>query len=207
MRPGRPYGLHSHGWTKSGNMQIRHAETGQTGFGFGAAAGGAFVANFAARAGGRTRKRRDRGRMVVRLDFHQDVRVVLDVAVIAAGAGIKTPHARAFDDRGIVGIRDDGSARMPFMRIADHREQRLRLRLAVDHPVGIEDLVPAMLGIGLREHHQFDIGRIALEPREILRADSQSRPRTARGPSSRLAACSAAMPPPRKSIAVSGCGS
>ena len=137
-------------------------------FGLAPRPGRAFVANFAARAGGRAGKRRDRGRMIVRLDFHQDMRVVLDVAIPAAVAGIKPPHARAFDDRRIVGVRDDRALRMPLVRVADHREQRLRLLLAVDHPVGVEDLVPAMLGVGLREHHQLDVGRIALQARKVL---------------------------------------
>ena len=30
-------------------------------------------------------------------------------------------------------------------------------------PRGVEDLVPAVLGVGLREHHQLDVGRIAAE--------------------------------------------
>ncbi len=38
--------------------------------------------------------------------------------------------------------------------------------LAVDDEIGIEDLVPAVLAVGLREHHQFDIGRVAAEPGE-----------------------------------------
>ena len=36
--------------------------------------------------------------------------------------------------------------------LADHGEERLALALAVDHPVGVEDLVAAVLGIRLREH-------------------------------------------------------
>ena len=35
--------------------------------------------------------------------------------------------------------------------------------MAVDVPAGVEHLVPAVFGIGLREHHQFRIGRVALE--------------------------------------------
>ena len=38
--------------------------------------------------------------------------------------------------------------------------------LAVDDPVRIEDLVAAMLGVRLREHHQLDVGRIAAEALE-----------------------------------------
>jgi hypothetical protein len=47
------------------------------------------------------------------------------------------------------------------MRFADHAEQRLVLGFAVDHPGGVENLVAAMFGIGLGEHHQFDVGRVA----------------------------------------------
>ena len=52
------------------------------------------------------------------------------------------------------------------MRVADHGEQRAVLRLAIDGPVRIEDLVPAMLTVGLREHHQLDIGGIAARAAE-----------------------------------------
>ena len=47
------------------------------------------------------------------------------------------------------------------MRITDHGKQRAVLGFAVDGPVGIEDFVTAMFAVGLREHHQFDIGGIA----------------------------------------------
>ena len=45
--------------------------------------------------------------------------------------------------------------------VADHAEQALRLGHAVDGEVGVEDLVAAVFAIGLREHHQLDIGGIA----------------------------------------------
>ena len=106
--------------------------------------------------------------MIVGLDFHQDVRIVLGIAIAAVRRRIKTPHSRAFDDRGIVGIGDDGSLGMLPVRVADHREQRQLLRLAVDYPFGIEDLVAAVLRIRLREHHQLDVGRIALQARKVL---------------------------------------
>jgi len=38
----------------------------------------------------------------------------------------------------------------------------------VDDEFGIEDLVPAVLGVGLREHHELDIGRVASERAERL---------------------------------------
>ncbi len=48
------------------------------------------------------------------------------------------------------------------MRRADHAEQRGRLVRTVDRPAGVEDLVPAVFRVRLREHHELDIGRIAL---------------------------------------------
>ncbi len=48
------------------------------------------------------------------------------------------------------------------MRLADHAEQGFLARLAVDHPGSVEDFVPTMFRVGLREHHQFDVGRVAL---------------------------------------------
>jgi hypothetical protein len=50
--------------------------------------------------------------------------------------------------------------------VLDHLEQRLVLGGTVDFPGGVEDLVAAVLGVGLREHHQFDVVRIAAEPGE-----------------------------------------
>ncbi len=47
------------------------------------------------------------------------------------------------------------------MRVADHGEERLRLALAVDDPVGVEDLVAAVLRVRLREHGELGVGRIA----------------------------------------------
>jgi len=39
---------------------------------------------------------------------------------------------------------------------------------AVDDPVRVEDLVPAVLRVRLREHHELDVGWIAVEPLEAL---------------------------------------
>ena len=55
------------------NAQVRNGESGEAGFRLAAAPGRAFVADLAARAGRRARERRDRRRMIVRLDLHEDV--------------------------------------------------------------------------------------------------------------------------------------
>jgi hypothetical protein len=45
---------------------------------------------------------------------------------------------------------------------------RLFPGLAVDVPTGVEDLVAAVLGVGLGEHHQFDVVRVALQAVKAL---------------------------------------
>jgi hypothetical protein len=57
---------------------------------------------------------------------------------------------------------------MRLVCFTDHAEQRFAARLTVDHPGGVENLVPAVLGIGLREHHQLDVGRVALRLEEQI---------------------------------------
>ena len=54
------------------------------------------------------------------------------------------------------------------VRGADHAEQRNILRRAINHPIGVEYLVAAMLRVRLREHHQLHIRRVALHAREIF---------------------------------------
>jgi len=149
-------------------LQVGHREAAEPGLGFRAAAGRAFVADLAARAGRRTRKRRDRGRVVVRFDLGQDVREFIAVLVAATGARVEAADARTLDHRGIVGVGHHGAFGMRLVRFADHAEQGQRLILAIDSPARVEDFVPAMLGIGLGEHHEFDVGRIAAEPAEVL---------------------------------------
>ena len=55
------------------------------------------------------------------------------------------------------------------MRLADHAKERVFLFFTVDRPLSIKDLVTAVFGVGLSEHHQFDVGRIALGLREGVR--------------------------------------
>jgi hypothetical protein len=102
--------------------------------------------------------------MVVRLDLHQDVGQLVGRCIDIAGrraTGIEARDSRAFDDRGIVAVGNHGAFGMQRVGVADHGEERFVLRYAVDGPVGVENLVAAVLAVGLREHHQLDIGRVA----------------------------------------------
>src|SRR5690606_4949664 len=53
--------------------ELAHRKAREARLGLGAAAGGAFVADLTAGAGGSTRERRDRRRVVVRLHLHEHV--------------------------------------------------------------------------------------------------------------------------------------
>ena len=106
--------------------------------------------------------------MIVRLDLEDRVRELVACGVLDAnralgviGARIEAARHPPLDHRGIVAVGDHGSLRCGRVGGADHGEQGGRLGLAVDGPGCIEDLVTAVLRIGLREHHQLDIGRIA----------------------------------------------
>ena len=154
------------GLQRARDLQVGDRKPAQAGLRLRAAAGGALVADLAARAGGSAREGRDRGRMVVRLDLGQDVRELLVVAVATVGRREEALRDVPLDHRRVVRIGDHRALGVRLVRLADHAEQRLALLLAVDHPGGIEDLVPAVLGVGLREHHQLDVGRVAAGARE-----------------------------------------
>ncbi len=53
--------------------------------------------------------------------------------------------------------------RTALVRVADHAEQALVLRHAVDGELRVEDLVAAVLGVGLGEHHQLHVGGVAAQ--------------------------------------------
>ena len=148
-----------------------HGETGQSGLGARAAPGSAFVANLAAGAGGRAGKRRNRCRMVVCLDLHQHMVLRWGLAVLrraqrARGAihGCGEPlDCMALHHRRVVGIGHDHVLRMLLVGVADHAEQGVRLRHAVDREAGVEYLVATVLAVGLGKHHQLDIGGVAAQ--------------------------------------------
>jgi len=152
---------------ETGDLQVGHGETGETGFRLGAATGGAFVADLATGTGGGPRERRDGGRVVVGLDLHQDVHRLLHRAVLA-GFRIReeAPGDIADDHRGVVLVGRQNPFAVHLVGVLDHAEQAFFLALAVDVPAGVEDLVAAVLGVRLREHHQLDVVRVALETGE-----------------------------------------
>ncbi len=138
---------------KARNTQVGNGETHQPGFRFCTATGCAFIADFAAGAGCRTWPRRDSRRVVVSFNLHQDVGWFL-MEIVAAGfvVGKIAAHFRAFHYRSVVFIGRQHVVRRGFEGILDHLEQRLRLLFTIDNPVGVKNLVAAVLRVGLRKH-------------------------------------------------------
>ncbi len=140
---------------------MRHRKPAQARLGFRPAARRRLVADFAAGAGRRSRVRRDRGGMVVGLAFQQGMGQFRAVAVAVARVWVEARNRPSLHHRGVIRIGDHRSLRVARMRDFDHPEERFLPRSAVDDPRGVEYLVPAMLGVRLREHGQLRIGRIA----------------------------------------------
>ena len=157
------------GLLETGQVQVGHGEPGEPGLRRRPPAGGALVADLAAGTRGRTREGADRGRVVVRLDLHEHVNLALAPGVAARPVGgLRHPaHATSADhDRGVVLVGDDRALTGDGLGVPDHPEQRPGLDDPVDDEVGVEDLVAAVLGVGLREHHQLDVAGVAPEPGE-----------------------------------------
>ena len=148
-----------------GNVEVGHGKAGQARFRTRTFARRAFVADFAARARCRACKRRNGGRMVVRFHFHDDMGVffVETVALVFRRIRIETLDFRAFDHGRVVFIGNDRAFGMRVVCIANHAEKGFRLFFAVEDEIGVEDFVAAVFAVCLREHHQLDIGRIALQ--------------------------------------------
>ena len=132
-------------------------------FGFAPRPGRTFVANLAARAGRRAGERRDRRRVIVGLDLAEDVRGLAWPRYTPSASGKNRSAVAPSIDGGVVLVRRQHAGRADVGRALDPLEQRALLLLAADEPLGVEDLVPAVLAVRLREHHQLDIRRIAAE--------------------------------------------
>ena len=154
---------------KARDLQVGHGETGQAGLWLGATPGCTFVTNLATGTGRRTRERGNGGRVVVGFNLHQDVHWLLHRTVLA-GFRVReeTSGNTADDDRGIVLISRQNAFAVHHVGVLDHAKQALVLALAVNVPAGVEDLVAAMLGVGLGKHHQFDVVRVATQTVESI---------------------------------------
>ena len=101
------------------------------------------------------------------LDLGDQMNLLGEITIAPAlWVGIETAGRLASTDGGIVAVRGEDPPRVGSIGVFNHVKQRVFLGLPIDDPVGIEDLMAAMLGVGLREHHQLHIGRITPKPGE-----------------------------------------
>ncbi len=146
-----------------GDPQVRDHEGRQAGLGLAAGARGGLVADFAPHAGRRARVGRDGRRVVVRLDLDHHVDLVFNIGVAFFGVGLdhEPAVARPLEHGRVVGVGAQGAFGVQLVGVADHREEAQVLLVAIHDPVGVENLVAAVLGIHLAEHDEFDVGRVA----------------------------------------------
>ncbi len=146
------------------NTQVGYGKACQPGLRFGAETCRALVPNLTTGPCRSTRKWRYRRRMIVRLYFHHNVDRLVAVTVLARVRGRQEPRAApSFNDGRVVRIGGNDAGRTALGRRLDHAEQALILRFAVDDPACIEYLVPTVLRIRLREHHEFGVRCVSTE--------------------------------------------
>ena len=152
------------GLDEAGDAQVRDREPGHPGLAAGAAAGRRLVADLAAGAGGGAREGGDGGGMVVGLHLHHDLHPP-GHGRVPPGARVRNEPARRMSAHHgrVVAVRGQHLARAARLRVADHLEQGAFLPDAVDDPRRVEDLVAAVLGVHLREHHQLRVGRVPVQ--------------------------------------------
>src|SRR5207253_510880 len=104
--------------------QARLRDAGEAGLGFGAATGGALVADRPARAGGGAGEGRDGGGMIVRHHLHENVdRLGAGAVDTAVRVGEIARPGGAGDDRGVVAVGGQHARGIALVGVADHREQ------------------------------------------------------------------------------------
>ena len=102
--------------------------------------------------------------MVVRLDLAEDVDVlVVRGVLVGLRVDVETATTGAGEDGGVVFVGGEDAFAVERVGVLDHLEQRLVLGGTVDVPGGVENLMAAVLGIRLREHHELDVVRVATE--------------------------------------------
>ena len=159
-REGRELALPGLG--EAGDAEVRHHKAADARDGARALACRRLVADFTANAGCGAGERRNRRRVVVGLDLHQLVEsVLLETILVRLGIDRENVGPEASYDCGVVLVRAQGVLRTLLVRVLDHLKERLRLFFAVDYELGAEDLVAAVLGVDLAEHHELGVGRIA----------------------------------------------
>ena len=143
--------------------QFRDCEARQTRLGFGATSRCAFIPNFAASAGGSAREGGNSGWVVVSFDLHQHMVKRFFFLIDAALFRHKTLDFMTCHDRRVVGISHDRVLWILLMGMSNHAKQTVRLVLSINGELRIENFVSAMLAVGLRKHHQFNVTGVSAQ--------------------------------------------
>ena len=153
-----------------GELQIGDREATQASLGLPAASRGALIPDLTAGARGCAWMGRDPRRVVVGLDLDGDVNGLGGRTVDTIRGPREEASSRlSGDDGGVVRVGAQDATGTHRVGVANHLEQASGLIDAIDGPARVEDLVSAVLRVGLREHEQLDVRRIAAELAVIRR--------------------------------------
>ena len=151
----------------TGDAQVGDRVARQPRLGFGTPPGGTAIADLATRTGRGTGERGDCGWVVVGLRLVDDIDGFLLTLVLPV-LRKETLPLKTGDNRRVILVGGEHPFTIVMVGSADHPEQSLFTRLSINDPVGVEDLVAAVLGVGLGKHHQLDIVGVAPHRLEVL---------------------------------------
>ena len=99
--------------------------------------------------------------MIMGLDLHQEMNRLLKIVILLMfWMAQEDLGERPRDDRRVVTVGRQNAVGSDLAGMTNHVKEGIRCSLPIHLPAGIEDLVPAMLGVGLGKHHEFNIGRV-----------------------------------------------
>ena len=125
---------------------MRDAESAQTNFRFAAPSGGAFITNFPPRTRRGTRKGRNCSGMIVGFNLDRNMNGFFVVSVgPVLWVGEETPCRRAFYNRRVIMVGHQRVLPILGVRVTYHFERGAALFFTIQRPVGVENLVPAVL--------------------------------------------------------------
>ena len=100
--------------------------------------------------------------MIVGFDLHQDIELRILILILRSRRRWRqSARRKTLDDGRVIVVGRQDSLAITGMGVLDHLEQSGFLLCAIDGPAGVEYFVAAMLRVGLREHHQFNVARVA----------------------------------------------
>ncbi len=156
------------GTRKPGEVEVGDSEAGEPGLGPRAPPGGALVADLTPGPGGGPREGSNGRRVVVGLDLEQHMSRLGVGTVDAIRVREEARRGEPLENRSVVPVSREDAPGAGLGAPADHLEERQRLLDPVEEVARVEDLVAAVLAVGLGEHHQLDVRRVPPEGGEVL---------------------------------------